>query len=225
MHVVGEPGHEQRVDERGRRRGAERRAVEPGADAPFGREQLLAVGVEHSAHDRLAVDLERQRGAEDRHAVGEVGGAIERVEHPAVGSTGVAAAELFGQYVVVWKSRGDEGAARPLHLEVDLGHEIDRPLLVHPHHRPEPGALDGAGVGHDFDGGGQEARIGGSHVGAPSGTARRFTRRISIPPSGIRRCTISSMKLRTRNKPRPLDFKRFSGASGSATSSGSKPAP
>jgi hypothetical protein len=33
------------------------------------------------------------------------------------------------------------------------------------------------------------------------------------------------MKLRMRKMPRPLDFSRFSGASGSASVSGSKPSP
>ncbi len=43
---------------------------------------------------------------------------------------------------------------------------------------------------------------------------------ISIPPSGARRSWTSSMKLRMRKMPRPLDFSRFSGSSGFATSLG-----
>src|SRR5262245_32284510 len=46
-----------------------------------------------------------------------------------------------------------------------------------------------------------------------------------MPPSGTRRSCTSSMKLRMRKMPRPLPFRMFSGASGSAMLSGSKPAP
>ena len=46
-----------------------------------------------------------------------------------------------------------------------------------------------------------------------------------MPPSDARRSTTSSMKLRMKKIPRPLDFRMFSGASGSAISSGSNPWP
>ena len=46
-----------------------------------------------------------------------------------------------------------------------------------------------------------------------------------MPPSGARCSCTSSMKLRMRKMPRPLDLSRFSGSSGSATVSGSKPSP
>ena len=46
-----------------------------------------------------------------------------------------------------------------------------------------------------------------------------------MPPSVARRSVTSSMKLRMKKMPRPLDLRRFSGARGSATSSGSKPSP
>ena len=52
-----------------------------------------------------------------------------------------------------------------------------------------------------------------------------FTMRTSMPPSAARRSVTSSMKLRMKKMPRPLDLRMFSGASGSATSSGSKPSP
>ena len=52
-----------------------------------------------------------------------------------------------------------------------------------------------------------------------------FTMRTSMPPSGARFSCTSSMKLRMKKMPRPLDLRMFSGASGSATSSGSKPSP
>ena len=52
-----------------------------------------------------------------------------------------------------------------------------------------------------------------------------FIIRTSMPPSGTLRSCTSSMKLRMKKMPRPLDFRRFSGASGLATSSTSNPSP
>src|SRR5262249_24427006 len=67
--------------------------------------------------------------------------------------------------------------------------------------------------------------IGDVAGGAALPAATRFTIRISMPPCRTRCSCTSSMKLRMRKIPRPLDFSRFSGASGFATSSGSKPSP
>ena len=52
-----------------------------------------------------------------------------------------------------------------------------------------------------------------------------FTITTSMPPSGARPIRTSSIRLRMKKMPRPLDFSRFSGASGSAISTGSKPSP
>ena len=46
-----------------------------------------------------------------------------------------------------------------------------------------------------------------------------------MPPPGARWIWTSSMKLRMKKIPRPLALSRFSGASGSGSSSGSKPSP
>ena len=54
---------------------------------------------------------------------------------------------------------------------------------------------------------------------------RAFTMTTSMPPSGARPTRTSSMRLRMKKMPRPLDFSRFSGASGSAIATGSKPLP
>ena len=51
----------------------------------------------------------------------------------------------------------------------------------------------------------------------------RLVIRISMPPCGARASWTSSMKLRMRKMPRPLDLSRFSGARGSGRSSGSRP--
>src|SRR5450759_3330504 len=67
-----------------------------------------------------------------------------------------------------------------------------------------------------------------THVEASCGSRSLFWSRlikvISVPESSLRKRT-SSMKARIKNIPRPDCFIRFSGASGSGTSSGSSPLP
>src|SRR5262249_26739549 len=129
---IREARAEQRVDERARRRDPHGQAVEPRALSTLGGEQLVAAGMVAGADDRLAVDLERQRRAEDRQAVRVVGGAVERIEDPAVAGRGVAIPrllELLAEHDVAREALGDERAEPALDLEVDLGDEIDRALL------------------------------------------------------------------------------------------------
>ncbi len=122
---------------------------------------------------------------------------------------------------MIGKSFADGRAESALHLEIDLGDEIDHALLVHAHLVAEVRHLNGAGSKDRLDGGGE---IDGRERDQ-SPLDSFFTIRTSIPPSSARRRTTSSMKLRMKKMPRPLDLSMFSGASGSATSSGSKPAP
>ena len=58
--------------------------VEIGALAPLGGEGLLIGGIVDQARDQLALALERDGDGEDRHAVQEVGGAVERIDDPAM---------------------------------------------------------------------------------------------------------------------------------------------
>ena len=87
--------------------------------------------------------------------------------------------------------------------------------------RAEVRHLHLAGADDRFDGGGEKER---RERRQPPG-ASFLTMRTSMPPSAPRRSVTSSMKLRMKKMPRPLDLRMFSGASGSATSSGSKPSP
>ena len=183
-------------------------------------------GIEDGADHRLAVDLEGQRRAENRHAMREVGRAVERVEDPAMGvATRPAVAELLGEDVVFGEALGEQRPAHVLDLDVDLGDQVDGPLLVDADAGPETRPLDRPGAGDDLDGRRQVAGIGRRHEAVASAAASRLTMRTSMPPSGRRRNATSSMNERIRKMPRPLDFSRFSGASGSATCSGSNPSP
>src|SRR3954447_11012832 len=70
--------------------------------AAFGAEQLVAQRIEHDAGRQLAMLLERDRDRPVRQAVEEVGGAVERVDDPAVvrRAPGLDAALLHDEPVV-----------------------------------------------------------------------------------------------------------------------------
>ncbi len=125
---------------------------------------------------------------------------------------------------MIGKALGDQRAEHPLDRDVDLGDEIDRALLV------------------DLEVAGRSCAIcrsparttasmavvrksGCEHSGVGGRGWTRLTMRISMPPSGARCSCTSSMKLRMRKMPRPLDLSRFSGRAGRRPSPGSKPSP
>ena len=62
--------------------------VDEGAGAAFGDVELVHDRVVDHAGDDLVVALERHRDREDRDAVQEVGGAVERIDDPAMGPIG-----------------------------------------------------------------------------------------------------------------------------------------
>ena len=66
--------------------------VEEGAGAALGDIEFVDDRIVDDAGDDLALALERQRDGEDRDAVEEIGGAVERIDDPAVGL--VAAGDL-----------------------------------------------------------------------------------------------------------------------------------
>ena len=104
------------------------------APRPLGGEQLLARRVEHGRHLRDAVDLERERGAEDRNAVRVVGGAVNRVENPArSGRRQGAAAELFGENLMTGKASRDEVAEHALNRDIDFRDEVDGAFFFDEH--------------------------------------------------------------------------------------------
>ena len=122
--------------------------------ALFRREQLASVRIVDRTHHGDAVDLERQRRAEDRQSVSVVGRPVDRIEHPAeAGPRGAIAGllELFAEDGVVGKPLGDHLAERALDFQVHLGYEIDRALLVDPQIATEARHLRLAGADHGLD--------------------------------------------------------------------------
>ena len=60
---------------------------------------------------------------------------------------------------MIGETLGENRAAQPLALEIDLGDQVDRALLVDAKAGLAPRQLDGAGLKHDLDGSGEEDRI------------------------------------------------------------------
>src|SRR5688572_14489320 len=117
-----------------------------------------------------------------------VGGAVERVVHPAVFRRARLlriAAHLLSEDVVIGKALGNNRPAHPLAFEIDLGHEIDGALLVDVETRGTACELNGAGLEDDFDCGREKDWIRGTHSAfcrPHSGAAARLTMTTSMPP-------------------------------------------
>ena len=84
----GMPGDDHAVGELGPCRDPEAPVVEEGALAALGGEHLVAGRIVDEAGDQLAVAFERDRDGEERDAVQEVGGAVERIDDEAMGAVG-----------------------------------------------------------------------------------------------------------------------------------------
>jgi hypothetical protein len=68
-------------------------------------------------------------------------------------------AHLFGEDVVIGKTRTENRSAHPLALEIDLGNQIDRAFLVDVESRFAARQLDSSGVENDLDRCGEEDGI------------------------------------------------------------------
>ena len=160
VNVVRKARHEHRLEHRRVCRRLQPLPVHPRSDACFRREELLAIRIVDGGDDGLPIDLEGERGAEDRHSVGEVGGAVERIEHPAMARPAHASAELFRQHVMIREALRDHRAKHPLDFEIDLGDQIDGALFFDTHAGVELGDLEIAGAHDRFDRGREEQWIG-----------------------------------------------------------------
>src|SRR5262249_19578221 len=186
-------------------------------------EELAPARIVDRGDDGLSAALEGARAAEDGEAVRVVRRPVDGIEDPAQLRFVLAIAagfELLGEHRMIGEPLGDERPEHALDVAIDLRDEIDRPFfldveIVHAGH------LHLAGLDGRLHRGREENR--GRRFSHPP--ASFFTMRTSMPPSGARFSCTSSMKLRMKKMPRPLDLRMFSGWRGSATSSGSNPSP
>jgi hypothetical protein len=114
--------------------------------AGLGHEQLVqARGVGHAERQR-SLDLEADRHAKERKAVGVVGRAIERIDDPAVArvAAGVRTA-LFAQDGMRRKCRQNRAQDLALALQVDVGDDVDGTLVADLVDRVDPAAQQLAG--------------------------------------------------------------------------------
>ena len=103
--------------------------VEEGAFAALGDEQLVVGRIVGQPGDDRAVALQRDRDRKMRNAVQEVGGAVERIDDPAMGLVGAGMRAAFlAQEAVIRPRLGKLLAHDRFGLAVGGGDEIARPL-------------------------------------------------------------------------------------------------
>src|SRR5437764_9586498 len=97
--------------------------------AQFGGEHFIPGGiVDHSSHSiTLAFDCERD--AKDRVTVGEVGGAIERIDMPSVITASLNARAFFAHHIVSGKLCADSVENQRLGFTVSDGDEVRGALV------------------------------------------------------------------------------------------------
>ena len=126
--------------------------VQVGAAAALGGEQFLPDGVVDDAGDQLAGALQAQRDVEHGEAVGEIGGAVQRVDIPAVLGRAFVPAAFFGHDGV----RG-EVRPQPLHHQffrgaVGFRHQVELSLEFDGYAPFEVIRQKRAGLARDFHG-------------------------------------------------------------------------
>ena len=152
----GEACGDQAVLELGALAHADAAFVQEGATALGGSEQVVAGGVVNHRLLDLALDGERNAHAVHGEAVDEVGGAVQRVDHPdEIGMLGaVLLARLFSQDAVAWvgceQGFDDDFFSRMIHF----GHKVVDLLLRNAHgfHVKGRAVDDGAGGACSLDG-------------------------------------------------------------------------
>src|SRR5439155_123930 len=82
--IVGKAGDQQGRVKRDGARDAQRRAIQRGAPACLRDEELLSGGIQDDTKDAPALVFEPDRHAVGRKAMREIGGAVQRVDHPLV---------------------------------------------------------------------------------------------------------------------------------------------
>ena len=88
------------------------------------REHLIASGIDDHAADQLAGAFQRQRHVEHRKSVREVGGAVERIDVPAIFGRSCVAAAFLGHDGVRGEVALQALDDQPLAGAVGFGHQV-----------------------------------------------------------------------------------------------------
>ena len=104
---------------------ADAAVVQIRAGAAFGGEHLLPDGIVDHAGDHLAGVFQPHRDIEHREAVGEVGGAVQRIDKPAVFGGALVAAALFGHDAVRGKVRAQAFDHQFFVGAIGLRHQVE----------------------------------------------------------------------------------------------------
>src|SRR5579862_2896407 len=151
-------GADHRVGERAPRRDSQAPVVNEGAGAFLGPEHLVAQRLIDEPCDDLAVALERDRDRPMRNAVQEIGGAVERIDDPAMMRIAAArGAALFHEEAIAGPRLRQLGLQGLLGFEIggrdELARSLDRDLqlLDLAEIADEPACRLQGGPGHDID--------------------------------------------------------------------------
>ena len=148
----------------------------PGA----GGEEFAGQRLEHRADEGGAVAQAGDRDRKERDAVGEVDGAVEGVDEPAVGGAPRVGPAFLGRHRVVRELAPQDGDDRLLGREVGVGDEIVGPLEADGERRAEALPQNPGGAVGRTQGDAQQAR--GVHLRPPppTGPAGAPPRRVGV---------------------------------------------
>src|SRR5208282_3860343 len=143
--VVRESGAQQRGAEAWRRADANRLAVQARALSALGNEAFFFQRVEDYAELHAAAPFVRDRYAELRIAVREVGGAVERIDNPSMVALMRAGAAFLREDRMGWKCAMDHVDDGGFRFAVGFGDQIYRVRLAIDGYSDEPFEMDSAG--------------------------------------------------------------------------------
>src|SRR5208282_2828962 len=143
--VVRESGAQQRGAEAWRRADANRLAVQARALSALGNEAFFFQRVEDYAELHAAAPFVRDRYAELRIAVREVGGAVERIDNPSMVALMRAGAAFLREDRMGWKCAMDHVDDGGFRFAVGFGDQIYRVRLAIDGYSAEPFEMDSAG--------------------------------------------------------------------------------
>src|SRR6185312_7754343 len=197
--AAGKAGGEQRLSEVLRAGGVDAAAIHPGALAFLGGEEFIAGGIVDDSGDEFAVGIGGEAGramlqphgdAEDGEGMGEVRGAVQRIDVPAVLGLEAVARAFFAEDAVAGKASADALDDQLFGGAVGFSDEVNVALVFGNNAALEEAAQQGSGFECDFRACHCPVQTGWnalahcpSSAGGTGASARRGRRRWSRPCS------------------------------------------